>query len=380
MATDHDRLLADMIRGERPWAGVGGLLPEEEGRLWDRIRFHGIAYLVAERLESGAASPDELAQRIRTEAQLQAFWEESHASVLRRLFARLQQAGVAALALKGTALAYSLYAEPAARRRGDSDLLVQQRDLAPTRKVLHDLGLYLRRNPHGLQHQETWLCDTGIGFVHAIDLHWQPSESPVMRTAMPADGFFARAQPLGRLHEHARMPSFVDTFIQGAFNQAWHGRHGYLVDGENLVGHGRLIWMIDNARLMATFAPDDWESLTRSARDHGFAPICLAALEQAEGWLGAEAPVEVLDALRKAPQKTVLVKRIESTNLIECFLADLAALPRWRDKAAFILAHALPSRAHVREKYPAQAAWPLPLLYARRGVEAVLRWRALRSR
>lgn len=366
-----------------PWPPAFG---EEQARLaWQRIRFHGIAYQAA--LCADDSWPADLRDAVRQEAFQQSFWQISHAGAIRRLLeAFAHGAGhgtIGALVLKGTALAHALYPDPAARRRGDTDLLVRPADVGRARAALRACGFVPRTNPHGLQFQETWLHETGIGLVHAVDLHWRLGESPLYLEALDMDGCFARARPIradAGLGGEARMPALVDTFIHGIFNQAWHRAHGYLVEGERMRGPARLIWLIDNARLIGAMSEEDWQQLARRAVAHGFAPLCLAAIARTHAALGVAAPAPAVARLRGAPRQTDLAMRLENPDLLACFLIDFRALRSWREKLALLAAHALPSGAHLREKYPDQSGWPLPLLHARRFAATAARWRRLRAR
>ncbi len=373
MAEEIDRYLAACLRGETAgWSCEWGDIRP----VWDRVRFHGIAGLLAR--QPVADWPDALRALISEEARIQAFWEESHRAMLTGLLEVLAAHGVRNLLMKGSALAYSTYPDPSTRRRGDSDLLVMPGQLAVTRRLLVERGFTRRDDPHGLFFQEVWLSDTGIGIVHALDLHWQPSDSPALQPVLPAKEFFATSQPLPRLSPHAAMPSAVLTFMQGALNQAWHGAKGYFVGEERLAGEGRLVWAWDNHFLAAGFSDNEWSALAELAIRRDVAALCLAALELARDRCATRVPNHVLEWLREAPQDTLLVRHLKEKNRIAAFFTDLAAIPELRARYAFVLGHTLPHSRHLRRKYPAQSHWPLPLLHMRRIAEAAIRLARLR--
>jgi hypothetical protein len=374
-----DRHLAAALRGE----AVGW--PDSHdgfatGAAWDRISFHGIAGLLAARPEVLSDWPEELRRSILDEARMQAFWEESHRQMLVALLAGLAGRGVEPLLMKGSALAYWLYPEPSARRRGDSDLLVGKPQLATTRAVLAGLGFTRRDDPHGLFFQETWLLDTGIGLIHAIDLHWQPTDSPALQKVLRVEEFFARPMALPRLSPHARAPHRVLTFLHGAINQASHAADGYYVDEQRLYGGGRLVWAWDNHLLAGQFGHAEWAELTELAITRDIAPVVLSALLLAQAACHTDCPDGVLAQLRAAPQDTILVKHIQNTNRISAFQTDYRALDSFGAKLSFALGHALADPRHLRRKYPGSAGWPIVFLHLRRIAEAALRLRRIRAR
>lgn len=365
-----DQYLARTLRGggnEWPFAA-------EIEAVWGRIQFHGVAGLLAGQMSSLADWPDDLQHRVKQEAQLQAFWEESHRSVLANLVEGLAQQGVRSLVMKGTALAYSIYDDPSVRRRGDSDLLIRQSQIEVARGQLQARGFIPRTKLHGLFFQETWLHDTGIGFVHAVDLHWQVNDSPAFQRALPVEEFFASARALPRFSPSAAMPGPAHTFLQGAINQASHSARGYYVEGDRVAEAGRLIWACDNHLLSRAFVQTDWEELVQISLARGLAPLCLEALELAQSGFATPMPATVMESLRAAPGNSGLANQLRQTNRYRTFSADLAAIETLRAKWSFIVGHALPVPVHLRKKYPGQAHWPLGILHLRRWAEGAFDW------
>lgn len=366
-----DAFLAAALNGECSEWPVNLQSDSSRLRIWRRIQFHGIAFALAGKVETLAAWPDALREKVREEAQLQAFWEESHRAMLLRIFNALGERAIDCLVMKGTALAYSVYDAPAMRRRGDSDLLVKQADLDATREALAALGMTRREDPHGLFFQETWLSDTGFGMIHAVDLHWQPTDRPALQHVLRLEEYFDRTIPLPRLAPNARMPRPVLTFLQGAINQAWHRVHGYFVESERVIGGERLVWAMDNALLAGAFGEDDWEGLTQLAIARDVAPLVLASLQLAERHFSANAPPEVMARLQAAPAETRLTRYLLSDGPADEFFADFAASRGLSRKLAFLKANATASRQHLLGKYPRAQSWPTALLQARRMLELV---------
>lgn len=365
-----DAFLAPILRGHAAGWPDGWSCALQ---VWERIEFHGIALLLAEADDLLASWPQELRDAIRDDAQTQVFWEESHKGVIAPLLARLARRGIPARVMKGTALAYSVYANAAMRRRGDTDLLVQPADLDDTRQSLRSAGFVRRDDPHGLFFQETWLFDTGFGMIHAVDLHWQANDSPALQNVLRLEEYFATGEPLGRLAPAAMAPDRVLTFVQGAMNQAWHRAKGYFVGEDRVIGGHRFIWSRDNHLLASDFVADDWSRLATLATGRDVAGIVLTALEAAARDLGTKVPSDVLAALAAAPQETALSRYLTQTDQTCEFLTDLRASAGVLAKFRFLFVNAFPARRHLHWKYPASTGWPLPILHLRRIIELALR-------
>ena len=379
MAEIHDAFLASVVRGrQHKWPF--DLTEEAHDQILDRIRFHGVASFISEHALQDCSWPNALKELIQEETRLQAFWEVSHRALLVQIYGILETKGIEALVMKGTALAYSLYADPAWRRRGDTDLLVRERQLNEAREVMRTVGLVRRHDPHGLFFQETWLFDTGIGIIHAIDLHWQPNDSPALQSVLRIDEFFDAVEPLPRLAHHAAAPDRVLTFLQGMLNQAWHAAHGYFVDGVRVEGQGRLIWAWDNHLLAESFGETEWHRLVQISTDRGIAAFALKALQLCQERYATMVPATVIRDLSAAPQKTKMVQRVIENYQISALLIDLQSLRSLRDKASFLLGHVLLSGEHLREKYPQSSTWPLSFLQVRRLSEVVGRWFKARAK
>lgn len=174
---DIDALLAAALRGDAPeWPDE---LSAELGV--ERILYHGIAGLIVEPKLDLGGWPIALMGRVREQAIAQAMWEMRHKPLLAELLLAFSDTGVTALLLKGSALAYDLYDEPAARARGDSDVLVALDDLPAARRVLGSIGFARGADQlpaDDLALQEIWSLAGEGGLQHHIDLHWQLLNAP----------------------------------------------------------------------------------------------------------------------------------------------------------------------------------------------------------
>ncbi|MEO7246923.1 MAG: nucleotidyltransferase family protein, partial [Novosphingobium sp.] len=172
-----DRLVALALRdGPAEWPVVGDA--DEFAKVFiERAGYHGVIGLLNAAQDSVALWPSSVRSELRDRAFASAAWELRHRSYLQDVTTRLAEKQINAVILKGTALAYDLYAEPAHRTRSDTDLLVEKHHIDAVRRELSQLG-FIRtasaEGPFGEIHlQEGWARRCPSGFEHLIDLHWQ---------------------------------------------------------------------------------------------------------------------------------------------------------------------------------------------------------------
>lgn len=329
-----------------------------------RVTFHGLALLLVEAAPGLPGWPSALAELVNEEARSQSFWELSHQRVMARLTDALHEAGVEARILKGTALAYSVYSNPALRRRGDSDLLIEGADREKARAVFRACGFTRWSDVRPLQ--ECWQSAPELGFNHSIDLHWRFSASPAVSELLEASQNGRKAIALPRLGANASGVAAIDNLLLICINRAAHGRFGYLVGDTMLYENDRLIWALDIHLLAATFSGSDWEELVVRGAKSGSADIVLSGLRLAESRLGTTIPDGVLGALEAQSSDTRLSHYLARATGRERFLLDLAASPSLPEKARLVALKLFPSKELLHERYPDATHWPTLALRLRR--------------
>ncbi len=322
-----------------------------------RIRFHGIALALVETRVGLDGWPAALRETTVDEAQMQALWEETHRRTLVSMFDRLAENDIRTAAMKGTALAYSIYANPAWRRRGDTDLLVSEDRLDDARSVLQALGFRLLKPPHGLLFQESWYFDTGIGFEHVVDLHWRVLDSPRLQTVLQVDDVLHHSIPLTRLHPVARAVDPVRALVQGAFNQREHSLFGYGVEGKAKPEGDRLIWAMDYWYLCRAMDEHHWQRLVQLADQHKIAELISSVLKTAQALCADCVPLVALAQLDSRRSGNVMAY-LSKTSRRRRFASDLAACKGAGEKVSFIARLALPDDDHLRATFPEAKKWP----------------------
>lgn len=338
----------------------------------ERLRFHGIALLLANCGADMQDWPSKLRQSLGEEARLQSLWEAGHADTVGGFINALYEADIHSLAMKGTALAYSVYSEPALRRRGDTDLLVEHAKRDEVRSIFQSLGF----RPVGDRRvlQESWSSAPRGGFTHHIDLHWRINSSMTVSRSLERDHPRRRAIALPNLADHAKGTGLVDSFIHTCINRAAHDRFGYLVDDEQVFGGDRLIWAIDLDLLSIRFTPNDWDMLGRIARKCGASGIVSSGIVFARETLGSSVPEAILHSLVDSPPEGDTVSRYFATgSATKRMRRDLASSSDLKGKLAILIQHLFAGREFLNARYPGSSRWPLAALQVRRLLDASAR-------
>jgi hypothetical protein len=208
--------------------------------------------------------------------------------------------------------------------------------------------------------------------IHSIDLHWQPSDRPVLQTILAPERFWQGRRPLERLSPHAGVPDALTMLVHGALNQAWHMARGYSVEDSRVTGGRRLIWAVDYLRLTRGFTERCWQELAEFCEAHDAAAIVLQALAGAQADIGLAVPPAVLERLQRAATRSAVHAYIAKPGVVRDFLRDLKAARSLAVRLRLIGSLAFAPRTHLIGKYPDCAHWPTALLQLRRYCEALL--------
>ena len=274
-----DELLAAVLRGEVPNWPVDWMDRRTAGLVVDRAIYHGIAGLLIEQRDSLARWPDGVIVPIMEQARAQAIWEMRHRIVISNLLTSLQSQGVAAVLLKGTALAYDLYTNPATRARADTDLLIEQASLKIARQLFLANGfekVSVGNSPFGeTELQEEWQYVSGDGTHHHVDLHWQTMNSPALEGLLSFADCTADPLDLPRLCPAASTMNHGAMLLHLCLHRAAHAASPYYTDGAAYFGGDRLIWAQDIHLVAGTLSVGGWAGFCQLAESGGVAGLCV---------------------------------------------------------------------------------------------------------
>lgn len=356
-----DSFLAQTLQGDAVFPT--GMDPE---LVADRVLYHGIASLL---IGLGIVDwPEKLRDRVRLQAMSQAMWEMQHKIVLTGLLDALTDAGVKTVILKGTAIAYCYYSNPAYRTRGDSDLLIDPGSLSTARQVLRNQGFkpfYDFDADEDERKQEPWSISMIDGSQHEIDLHWSVLNSPLLDGVLPVKMALAESVALPPLGPECSMLPTHLALLHACVHRAIHVTSPYFVDGLVRYGGDRLIWLKDIDLMVRALDRAESVAFEGIAAKVGVGKICAQALLSAHKLLGAPLDRDLYARLNRSPAGPAgryLSQMHQGSRALE----DLKSVQGYRGKLRYLAARLFPPAAFMRTKYSDKAGWPLTLLYLHR--------------
>jgi hypothetical protein len=269
-------------------------------RVVARQRIPGLA---AEALRAAQVRPPpEIEDALNRAAQIAAGRSLALAAESLRLAAVLDEAGVEALFVKGTALAQLAYGTLALKHSRDIDLLVAPADAARALTVLEREG-YLAVAPHGRfsarqlvlllrLHKDIELRHPKLRLN--VELHWRLVDNPVLLRGVDVGSpTQVAAVPGGRLTTLADAQLFAYLAVHGA-------THGWF----------RLKWLADLGAWLAGKTDTEVAGFHAEAERLGVEACAGQALRLCERLLGLAPPAELRPRLRSAK-----LRRLEAAAL-----------------------------------------------------------------
>ena len=287
--------------------------------------------------------------------------EQARLEDLRDVLGILHSNGITPLLLKGTPLAYDLYAAPELRPRGDTDLLIARESVSAVRDTMLAAGFKERvtsGDEHGIRQMMFVRRDL------SYDIHWDVANSPLFADVLRYDELVARSAGVARIAEHARTLSHVDALILACIHRVAHHH-----DTE------RLIWLCDIALLRDRMSGEEHQAFWRLAADRRVVGVCMRSVELAGEWC-ARPPRDLAseylsndELTRKEPSRVFLDRELTYGRVL---LADLRALP-WGARLKRLWQVALPPPRFMRDTFRVQSNFVLPWLYVVRGARGIAR-------
>ena len=362
---DRRAALADALCGRFDWGAC------EDGvadAVADASIAHGVDGLVWERLGDAVAPAavrmrEALDERVRAAATRELLAQRE----LRRVLASMAAAGVPALLMKGSALAYSIYHQPWLRQRTDSDVLVNRGDLVAASRALEEIG-YRRTDALStgelVSHQVAFERTDAHGAHHVIDLHWKVVNPQMLAESLTFDQMRAEAAAVPALGPDARIPSRVHAMAIACVHRLAHHQ-----------GNDRLIWLYDIDLLAAAMTRGEWQALLDLARRQRIAGLCADGLRAARSVFGTRIPADIEQGLSGAipgePSRVYLEGPVRPRDVLR---SDLAHLQSQRARVRLLLEHAFPPASFMQQRYGTRTPWVLPALYVHRLVTGASKW------
>ena len=179
---------------------------------------------------------------------------------------------VPALLLKGTPVAHLYYDEPYQRVRCDTDLYINEEDVATTAGVLADHGYQVsglgRRKYSSKQFGAVETSFQNVS--NHFDVHWKLSNRVLFQAALPFEECHAERQPVPALGENAWTLSTTDLLLHACIHRIGHGRN---------TDRNRLLWLYDINLLWNGLDTAGQAQVIEKALDKKIGAMCADALE-----------------------------------------------------------------------------------------------------
>ncbi len=289
---------------------------------------------------------------------------------IERVLLALTQAGVDYLWMKGGALAYAVYPNPACRGRGDLDLWIQPEQAALAASVLQDLGYRL----HGKEDRPDALVMLTGGelqmvkrgaLVELIELQWPAIRGEWVRhtTAVDHAAIWRRRSAISVGQDSFSTMTPEDALIHLCLHQAINHQFG-------------APWLRNllDIHLLLASQPLDWSQVAARAVSWRLATVVWATLSLAQRLLDSATPPAVVQALAPPRWRRWLIGRLNLDDSLLAmrpggyghrrFLIQLALTDRVRDGARLLWRGLVPEAAWLQARYsltPDQSLWRLRL-------------------
>lgn len=317
-------------------------------------------------------------------SDIEAEWREAYlttalrnAVALRALdavVARLADAGIPVIVLKGAALAQTVYGNVALRPMHDLDVLVHPAHAARALQALASLGFRRlwdepRHGAEAAYESHTSLINSAeMGVI--LELHWGLIDSPYYQSRLRTDWFWATARPL--------RAGQSQPLILGASAQILY-LCAHLLLHHSGAPDGHLLWLNDIAACVSHDGDAiDWDAILAQAQRDDLVIALQRTLPRIATEFGAPVPPAALTrlaALRPTRAERRIVARLTLAHrpVGQRFWDDLTTFSDWPRRIGFATANLFPSQAYMRWRYGIAHPALTPLYYPYRW------WLGLRS-
>lgn len=365
-----DDLICAVLRGDNPawpWADEAQAITA----LHERAALHGVCPLLHSLLAS-SDWPAPVLQALRDRSVQQAMWELRHQQLLTQTLRALEAGGLRPVLIKGSALAYSVYADPVLRTRGDTDLLIPSAASEQAHHLLTALGYERSRGVSGdfVSYQASYTQRTADGGSHTLDLHWKINNSELLSGLFTHDELARDADRLPRLCADALGASRVQAMLLACMHRATHRHNPYYVHGEPHYEADRLIWLYDIHLLAGGMSDGEWDVFVQLASQKGLRAVCLDGMSQAGARLGTTYPAPVLVKLAQPGAVEPAAQYLDGGRLRQQWM-DMRALGSHSKRLRLMRELLFPPAAYMHGKFGGGRISWLPWLYLRRAVGGI---------
>ena len=361
--SEPQAVLRDVLRGEATdWSGA------DAGRFIALCSDLGVGPLVEKRLRDAGALerwPFAVRSALHRSVLEAAALVQLRERELAHVAGSLAAADVAAIVIKGAAVARTHYADPRLRPAGDVDLLVRPDDVDRCRDALTRIGYSAANETAGrfVTYQHHFVGPRHRGAL-VLDVHWKINNPQLFAGILTFEEIDAEAMIIPG-QAAARCPSPVHSLLHAAVHRVAHGTNAI-----------ELLTVSDIHHIFSTLTADEMRRFVSLAADRKVAAVTLSSLALAQDWFGTRVPDDIAAGLasRASAQQEPSALYLRPMRPIDVLASDLAALDTWRERSRLIREHVLPPADYLLRAYGVSSRALLPALYAHRLVTGARRW------
>ena len=336
--------------------------PEEFLRACSDQGVTGLIDQQLRRLKTECGWPQDVREALAEHGRAQAAVELLRRRELNAVLDALAAESIHPIVLKGTALAYGLYDNPASRPRLDTDLLIQRSQVDPVRSVMARSGYNSPAYCDGelLFGQFPSTKTDQFGVSHALDFHWRISTQAVFADVLSFDEISADAIRLPSIGAHARAAGPLHALLLACVHPVMHHRN---VES--------LLWIYDIHLLASRLSERDLDRFIELAVARHVSAICAYQLAAARNRFGTSISDRVITGLGAVtPREPSAAYLRTGRRWHDELISNIRGLPRWTDRVRLLREVMLPAPAYMLKAYGVRssslAAALLPVLYVHR--------------
>ena len=338
--------------------------------VWRSAEAERLAPLLHGVLRHEAFVPPHVAKRLASVYRFVGFRNLALLQELGVVIRQLAAHGIAAIVLKGAALADTVYRNISLRPMGDVDLLLHRPDIRSALQILATLGYDPARaetHPGAVEtYENEVLVRKAAGLGTLLELHWSLFDSPYYQDKLDLTWWWDTAVSIQIASAPAKMLGPEAQVVHLCGHLALH--HG---------GHG-LLWLHDIAEVVAAYGTTiDWPAVLSRARAYDLVlPLQQGLCRVSEEW-GAPIPPTVLEQLcilqpSRGESRIYTWLSAPNRSVAQRFWADVSSFSGWRARLRFARASLFPSAAYMQQRYRVPHRLLVPLFYPYRWLRGLL--------
>ena len=358
-----DLALADSLL-TKDWRPLAPYWSSDRELLLNSIAHHRLTNLLCLTLDKKNI-PEDFKRAMQQRFEVNRLWESQHSTILQNVLSQFGQNNIHPILFKGTALAYSAYADPLSRDRGDSDILIQPDNYRLASDILLSEG-FITEPSIGAKYniESEFVFIDKFGLRHWIDLHRQISICRAYAKHFPYQTLAANAVSIPFGDNQVKILGPIDAMLIACFhyhetlNSSQSNNHP--TPNQNL-----LLWLYDLHLLSQDFTEKHWAQLLDVASKTGLSGSCSEALILMRRYFDTDINLVVLEKLQEAVRNSAIDKYLKASRTRRR-LYDVAHQESFLDKFGMLFEVLFPNTEFMKAKYP--DAWPSSMifLYVRR--------------